>query len=116
MADSRDKADPERLDLSALSSTDAQADRVIGAVMASISTKSSVEMQDQDDALAIVGRYAPSRWVAAALLLSAASLVIVATRRPREDTPTENMVAVWATEAHVPTNAELLTAFQGYER
>lgn len=116
MTDSHDSADEMRVDLRGLAPSDAQADRVMRAVMAEVVTRSRVAGPARRDPLEIVGRYVPDRWVAAALILSAASLAFVAMRVPPPITPMDDMVAAWAADEHVPTNAELLAAFQGYRR
>jgi hypothetical protein len=110
-----------RADLRALQPSDAQADRVIGAVMSRLGTRPQRVAPTRPDALEIVGRFLPPAWIAAAaVLLTAASLTVVARRQPEatsaEATSIEGTVATWAAEEHVPTNAELLAAFQGYQR
>ena len=119
MTDSHNE--PEgRADLRALQPSDAQADRVIGAVMSRLETRPQGVAPMRPDALEIVGRYLPPTWIAAAaVLLTAASLTVVARRQPEtsaEPTSIEGTVATWAAQEHVPTNAELLAAFQGYHR
>jgi hypothetical protein len=117
MTDSRNHADERRVDLRVLEPSDAQADRVIGAVIAALPTRSQGAAPSRPDPLEIVGRYLPPRWVAAAaLVVIASSVAVVARRAPAESTSIDSTVAVWASQEHVPTNAELLSAFQGYQR
>lgn len=117
MTDSRDQPDESRVDLRALEPSDSQADRVIGKVMAALAARPQGAPPSRSDALEIVGRYLPPAWIAAAaLLVIASSVAVVAKRGPAESTSIEATVATWASQDHVPTNAELLSAFQGYQR
>ena len=117
MTDLRNQPEEGRIDLHAFEPSDPQADRVIGAVMAALPTRSQRAAPTSPDALEIVGRYLPPRWIAAAaLLVIASSVAVVAKRGPAESTPIDSTVAMWASQEHVPTNAELLSAFQGYQR
>jgi hypothetical protein len=117
MTDSRNQPEQGRVDLRALEPSDAQADRVIGAVMGALPPRLQGASPSRPDALEIVGRYLPPRWiVAAALLLIASSVAVVARPGPAESTSIDSTVAMWASQEHVPTNAELLSTFQGYQR
>ena len=117
MTDSRNQPERGRVDLRALEPGEAQADRVIGAVMAALPTRSQGTAPSRPDPLEIVGRYLPPRWIAAAaLIVIASSVAVVARRAPADSTSIDSTVATWASQEHVPTNAELLSAFQGYER
>ena len=125
MSDSRNEPDrvdppdpPDPVDLRALEPTDAQADRVIGGVMAQLGTHPQIVERAPADVLEIVGRYFPPVWIAAAAALAiAGSAAAVASRRNEaEATSIDMTVATWAAQQHVPTNAELLAAFQGYQR
>jgi hypothetical protein len=116
MSDSRNE--PDRVDLRALASTDVQADRVIGGVMSRLATRPQIVEPPPSDVLTIVGRHFPPAWIAAAAALAiAASAAVVASRRNEAAATSIDMtVATWAAQQHVPTNAELLAAFQGYQR
>ena len=119
MSDSRneqDRLDP--VDLRAVAPTNAQADRVIGGVISRLATRSQIVEPPPSDVLTIVGRYFPPAWIAAAAALAiAGSAAVVASRRNQaEATSIDMTVATWAAQQHVPTNAELLAAFQGYQR
>lgn len=117
MTDSRNQPEQGRVDLRALEPIDAQADRVIGAVIAALPTRSRSAEPSRPDPLEIVGRYLPPKWIAAAaVLVIASSVAVVARRGPAESTSIDSTVAMWASQEHVPTNAELLSAFQGYQR
>lgn len=117
MTDSRNQPEQGRVDLRALEPSEAQADRVIGAVMGALPARSRGAAPSRPDPLEIVGRYLPPRWIAAAVLLViASSVTVLATRAPEDGKSIESTVATWASQEHVPTNAELLSAFQGYER
>jgi len=117
MTDSRTPPQDGRADLRALAPSQPQADRVIGAVMAGLAARSQGVARSRPDALEIVGRSLPPAWIAAAaVLLTAVSLAVLARRGPADSTSAGETVAMWATQEHVPTNAELLGAFQGYER
>jgi hypothetical protein len=117
MTDSRNQPEQGRVDLRALEPSDAQADRVIGAVMGALPALSRGAASSRPDPLEIVGRYLPPMWVAAAaLVVIASSVAVMARRAPAESTSIDSTVAGWASQEHVPTNAELLSAFQGYHR
>jgi hypothetical protein len=111
MSDPRNER--ERLDLRPLAPTDAQADRLIGGVMARLSTRPQLSAT-RGNVLELVGQYVPPVWIAAAAaLLIAVSLAVSA--RTRQGETAMDRVVTWATRQHVPTNAELLMTFQGYE-
>jgi hypothetical protein len=100
-----------RLDLRALDveHDPARADAVIGAVMSRIATT----RQPRDD-LAILRRYQRLALAAAAVLAAVATAAVVAVpRRSQEAAPSE-VIASWTESQHVPTNGELLAAYQGY--
>ena len=85
--------------------------------MAGLATRPRGVARSRRDPLEIVGLSLPPAWVAAAaLLMTAVSLAVLARRGPADSTSVGETVAMWATQEHVPTNAELLAAFQGYER
>jgi hypothetical protein len=85
--------------------------------MGALTTRGQGAAPSSPDALEIVGRYLPPAWIAAAaLLVIASSVVVVVKRGPPESPSVGGTVAMWASQEHVPTNAELLSAFQGYQR
>lgn len=107
---------PRRIDLRALNSADVvQADRVIAAAMSRISVS---RVQYPRDAVAeMVARFTRPALVAAAILAAVALGTVAVTDGRREsDSPQVAMLANWAEAQHVPTNGELLLAFQGYRR
>lgn len=117
MTDLRDHPEESRVDLRGIEPTDVQANRVIDAVLTELATRSRRVTPSRPDVLGIVGRFLPRGWIAAAaLLLAAASFAVVARRAPAENTSLDRTVAMWASLEYVPTNAELLAAFQGYQR
>jgi hypothetical protein len=117
MTDSRNQQEEGRVDLRVFEPSDSQSDRVIGKVIAALATRSQGAPPSGPDALEIVGRYLPPAWIAAAaLLVIASSVAVVAKRGPAESTSIDGTVATWASQDHVPTNGELLSAFQGYQR
>ena len=106
--------EPGRIDLRAIDepADPLQAERVIAAAMSRI----VADGESSGDVLASIGVYArPLLATAAALVLIATGTLIVTQSR----TPTDqsaSMLASWAETSHVPTNGELLAAFQGYSR
>jgi hypothetical protein len=107
-----------RIDLRAIDSADArQADRVIAAAMSRIAT--SPEQYPGDTLVALAERFTRPALVAAALLAAVAIGTVAYSDAPRErdSSPLASQVATltsWAESQHVPTNGELLLAFQGY--
>jgi hypothetical protein len=100
-----------RVDLSAAAPTDAETDRIMRAVASRLAART----QRRTTPLGLVASPL-ARWIAvAALLLAAASLRVSRSRSPSTLLATD-IIAEWATNAHVPDNADLLAAFQGYVR
>lgn len=99
-----------RLDLRALDAEHdpARADAVIGAVMSRIEATG----QPRDD-LASLRRYQRVLLAAAAVLAAIATTAVVAAPRRSQAAPTD-VIASWTESQHVPTNGELLAAYQGY--
>ena len=114
MTDERQR--PGRVDLRALEAhRDAhRADRVIEAAMARISALPVASRSV--GVIESLGSYLRPVAVAAAVLLMLATGAVLAT----DDLPSESRaiatLANWAESGHVPTNGELLVAFQGYGR
>jgi negative regulator of sigma E activity len=104
--------------LRAIDSADAQqADRVIAAAMSRISA--SPDQYPRDTVVALAERFTRPALVAAAVLAAVAIGTVAFTnaRRERDSSPEASQVATlasWAESQHVPTNGELLLAFQGY--
>jgi hypothetical protein len=89
-----------------------QAERVIAAAM----SRMAANGESSGDVLASIGVYArPLLATAAALLLIATGTLIVTQSRIATD-QSASVLASWAETSHVPTNGELLAAFQGYNR
>jgi hypothetical protein len=106
--------EPGRIDLGAIDqpADPLQAERVIAAAMSRI----GADGDSSDDVVASIVTYSrPLLAAAAALLVVATGTLIVSQRRTEHDQPA-NVLATWAESSHVPTNGELLAAFQGYDR
>lgn len=106
--------EPGRVDLRAIDepADSARADRVIAAAIARVTAGADAP----GDVFAGIEAYArPLVAIAAALLLAATGTLLLTRGGAEADTAT-NVVADWALSAHVPTNGELLAAFQGYGR
>jgi hypothetical protein len=108
--------EPGRIDLRAIDgpADSLQADRVIAAALARRKTREELET----DVPATIAAYARPLLMAAAALVAAASATLLLTRARAagESTPPTAILAAWAETSHVPTNAELLAAFQEYGR
>lgn len=88
-----------------------QAQRVIAAAMARMAAGES-----SGDVLASIVTYArPLLAAAAALVLVATGTLLVTHGRTQNDQPA-SVLATWAESSQLPTNGELLAAFQGYDR
>jgi hypothetical protein len=106
--------DSERVDLRALDLDPGGVDRVISVTMARVSTTLQRPVETMDD---MARRSIRPTIVAATLLVAAAALAIAfVDSRPDAGTPSAATVVSWIDSRHVPTNAELLLAFQGYAR
>jgi hypothetical protein len=101
----------ERIDLRALDAAarPGEADRVVGAVRARIAGAG-------DHGLGELDRLLRPALLAAALLVALALGVLSATARGTAAPDPELVLVAWAEAQHVPSNAELLAAFQGYAR
>jgi hypothetical protein len=105
--------EPGRIDLRAIDSPadPFQAERVIAGAMSRIAGGES-----NTGVLGSIVIYSrPLLAIAAALLLIATGTLITKPRPAQTDQAT-NVLANWTESSHVPTNGELLAAFQGYER
>jgi hypothetical protein len=109
-----------RIDLRAIDSADSgQADRVIAAAMSRISSSPPPEQYPRDTVVALAERFTRPALLAAAVLAAVAIGTVAFTnaRHERDSSPLTSQVATlasWAQSQHVPTNGELLLAFQGY--
>jgi hypothetical protein len=107
-------SEPGRIDLRGIDSPadPFQADRVIAGAM----SRMAVNRESGADVLGSIVVYSrPLLAVAAALLLVATGTLITTPRLARTD-QAANVLAAWTESSHVPTNGELLAAFQGYDR
>ena len=109
--------EPDRgpVDLGTLGPTRAQTDRVIAAVMARLPDRPQAAARQ--DFLELLGLALPPKWIAAAVILAFAGTAVAVTRsQSLDEASVQATVATWAAQRHVPSNAELLAAFQGYQR
>jgi len=106
--------EPGRIDLRAIDAPadPLQAQQVIAAAM----SRMAADRESNGDVLTSIVIYArPLLAAAAALLLIATGTLIITQGRAQADQPA-SVLATWAESSHVPTNGELLAAFQGYDR
>lgn len=113
MTERRVDRDRARLDLRALDVGDsrARADAVIQTVLGQITARAS-----QPGWMAWMPRAQRGLAAAAAILLFLAGAVVLAEGRADPGADVTALIATWALSSHVPTNGELLTAYQGYRR
>ena len=108
--------DDRRIDLSALEPPDpSRTDRVVRAAMARIEARALRASL----LLEVATWWRPGLAAAAAAVLFAAGLLVLRSASSPEAAETasvEARVIDWAESGHVPTNEELLSAFQGYSR
>jgi hypothetical protein len=109
-----DARNPGRIDLRAIDEPvlPAQADRVIANAMSRARGRAG---QREDVAASLLAYARPVLAAAAVLLILAAGAMRLAPARSAT-TSSSSILATWAEAGHVPTNGELLAAFQGYER
>jgi hypothetical protein len=106
---------PGRIDLRTLDDAHAgRADRVIRAAMSRIAT--SPEQAPRDAVAEVASRFTRPAIVAAAVLAAIAIGTLALTHRASASPAPETLLASWVESQHVPTNAELLQAFEGYGR
>jgi hypothetical protein len=105
------------VDLAALAPDAAESERVIGAVLAGLAARPQ-RKPAKTDVLEIIGRHLDPVWIAAAVAIAIAGSAAVLSRTPGEPATSvgsaDALISTWADGQHVPTNAELLLAFQGY--
>ena len=113
----KERPPSDRIDLAVLAPDVEESERVIGAVMARLASRPQYAPGPAPlGVLEIIGRYLAPRWIAAAAALVVfASLAGIAANR-RAASTAHTAIATWADRQHVPTNGELLLAFQGYRR
>jgi hypothetical protein len=105
MTDARDNNDEDRVDLRALGleRDEARENAVMTAVLARLPHRAA-----DVPPLLVLRRH---------LLAAAAVLAVIAglsALRARGNDDGESLLLTWATNGHVPTNGELLAAYQGY--
>jgi hypothetical protein len=104
-----------RIDLRGLDSDSSREDRVVAATLARLARDPGREPMDELSTTA--RRYLWPAVAAAAVLVVTAAGTVIVTARPAGDDDAGQPVAMlsgWAESQHVPTNGELLLAFQGY--
>lgn len=110
-----DSKQPGRIDLRAIdeAAESPVADRVIAEVLV---RSAGFLGRPQPDVFEILAAHSRPLFAAAATLLIIATGTLVLTSGASVDTTPDVVLAEWAQSNHVPTNGELLTAFQGYGR
>ena len=116
MSDANDT--PRAVDLRPLAPDAIESERLVTGVMARLRSYPQVPPA-RPDVLEIIGGSFASRpiWIAAAAAIVAIAGGAMLTAAPNESAPAgsvDALVATWADRQHVPTNGELLRAFQGY--
>src|SRR5215211_3399214 len=106
----------ERVDLSAFALDAAATERMIAAVLANLAARPRRTVVPPHDVLAIVGWHLPRSWIAAAAIVAVIGSAVIVSRTETRAEPVTSTLALWAAQQHVPTNGELLLAFQGYRR
>lgn len=106
--------EPGRIDLRTVDAPadPLQAERVVAAAM----SRMAVGRESKGDVLASITTYSRPLLAAAAALILIATGTLILTQREAQTVPAEGLLATWAESSHVPTNGELLAAFQGYDR
>jgi hypothetical protein len=101
----------QRIDLRAVAPSSAQADRVIGATMSRVRKTPQLP----SDTLANLAEpFIRPALISAALLAAAAACTIVLIEPRERFEQSFSPLADWIESQHVPSNSELLLAFQGY--
>ena len=100
------------MDLRALEVSATEADRVMRTVMARI----AVTPQRSESLDDVARRAARPVLVAATVLVAAAAAMILFADTRDSAGQASTTMASWAGSGHVPTNEELLLAFEGYAR
>ena len=109
---------PPRFDLRPLAPDAIESERIVSGVMARLASYPQ-QARARPDVLEIIGGSFASRpvWIAAAAAIVAIAGVAMLTVTPNDSAPAgsvSTLIATWADRQHVPTNGELLYAFQGY--
>ncbi len=107
--------EPGRIDLRAIDEPEdaLQADRIIAAALARSRASPN---QPRLDALESLSGYLRPMLAIAATLLIVATGTVIALGPPVSSAQPATVLADWTQSQHVPTNGELLVAFQGYGR
>jgi hypothetical protein len=106
--------DNGRIDLRAVDTDEGAADRVIGGAIGRIRMTPQLRVDPMED---MARRAVRPALIAASVLVAAAVFAVAFIDTRRAEVPAAAAtVASWADSDHVPTNAELLQAFQGYAR
>ncbi|MBA3341307.1 MAG: hypothetical protein H0T48_05680 [Gemmatimonadaceae bacterium] len=107
--------EPGRIDLRAIDEPEdaLQADRIIAAALA---RSRGGPNQPRLDALESLSGYLRPMLAIAASLLIVATGTVIALGPPEPSSQPVAILAEWTESQHVPTNGELLVAFQGYGR
>src|SRR5687768_13477785 len=107
--------EPGRIDLRAFEepADPLQAERVVSAAMARMSV---ARTEPRHDVISSLSDYSRPMLAAAAVLLAVVTATMIFTGRRAPDLQPAIVLATWAEAQHVPTNGELLAAFQGYGR
>ncbi len=108
------RKEPGRIDLSAIAEGPRfadSADRVMAAVRSTTAGRISAY---EEDVFATLARHSTALATAAAVLISVSMTALALPSRSDRSAPQELTLATWVRSNHVPTNAELLVAFEGY--
>ena len=107
-----DDSMPGRIDLRSLD--DAQSDQREERIVHGAMSRIRLATRDKSETvLESTVRYWRPALAAAAVFIAMAVSAAAVSRRDRVDS---TLLAQWAESQHVPTNGELLTTFQGYQR
>lgn len=108
------RKEPGRIDLRAIADDPRfaeTADRVMTAVR---STTAGRVGAYEEDVFATLVRHSRALVTAAAVLIATSIAALALPSRTDRSAPQEVTLATWVRSNHVPTNAELLVAFEGY--
>lgn len=113
MTETRGERGGPRLDLRALDLDEnrPRADAIMRAVLEQIAPGI-----DQPEWWAWMARAQRGLAAAAAVLLLLAGALVFAERRSETGVDPTELIETWAASSHVPTNAELLSAYLGYRQ
>lgn len=110
-----DAKQPGRIDLRAIDEG-AQAPDADWVIAQALARSAAFPGKPQPGVFAILAAHSRPLFAAAAILLIIATGTLVLTSAGSPDIAPDVVLAEWAQSSHVPTNGELLTAFQGYGR